>query len=107
MANVYNKKHKFFFLSLKTAYQKKQRFFTYFSKNPKLIIILKKLQEKSLIQGFYQTNVSQLQIFLRYDMNSLPAINNIFLFPKMQIYFFKNFESFSKWLFFIFFFIKH
>jgi ribosomal protein S8 len=95
MANVYNKKHKIFFLSLKTAYQKKQRFFTYFSKNPKLIIILKKLQEKSLIQGFYQTNVSQLQIFLRYDMNSLPAINNIFLFPKCKYISLKTLKAFQ------------
>ena len=77
-----NKNNKNFFLLLKIAYQKKQKFFTYAFTNPNLSMILKKLQEKSLIQGFYQIGISEVKIFLRYDMQSLPAINDIFLFPK-------------------------
>ena len=82
MTNFYDKKYKIFFLLLKTAYQKKQRFFKYSSKNPNLLMILKKLQEKSLILGYFHLNLSELQIFLRYDLQSLPAINRVFFFPK-------------------------
>lgn len=95
MSNFYNKKHQFFFQLLKTAYQKKQKFFNYSSKNPKIFVILKKLQEKSLIQGFYQINPSELQIFLRYDMKSLPAINHIFLFPKCRYISTKTLKAFT------------
>jgi len=95
MSSVYNKKHKIFFLSLKTAYQKKQKFFTYSSKNSKLVLILKKLQEKSLIQGFFQVNLSEIRIFLRYDMKSLPAIHHIFLFPKCKYISVKTLKAFT------------
>lgn len=95
MSNFYNKKHNFFFLLLKTAYQKKQKFFNYSSNNPKLLVILKKLQEKSLIQGFYQVNFTELQIFLRYDMKSLPAISSIFLFPKCRYISIKTLKAFT------------
>ena len=94
-ANVYNKKYKFFFLLLKTAYQKKQKFFNYSSNNSKLFLILKKLQEKSLIQGFSQINLSELKICLRYDMKSLPAINSIFLFPKCRYISTKTLKAFA------------
>lgn len=95
MSGLYNKKHKFFFLILKTAYQKKQNFFNYSSNNPKLLLILKKLQEKSFIQGFCQVNFSEIQIFLRYDMKSLPAINSIFLFPKCKYISIKTLQAFT------------
>jgi len=95
MSGLYNKKHKFFFIILKTAYQKKQRFFNYSSNNPKLLLILKKLQEKSFIQGFCQVNFSEIQIFLRYDMKSLPAINSIFLFPKCKYISIKTLQAFT------------
>jgi ribosomal protein S8 len=95
MIKLYNKKHKFFFLLLKTAYQKKQKFFTYSSPNQKLIFILKKLQEKSLIQGFCQISLLELQIFLRYDMKSLPAITNVFLFPKCKYISIKTIKAFT------------
>ncbi len=95
MSGLYNKKHKFFFLILKTAYQKKQKFFNYSSNNPKLLLILKKLQEKSFIQGFCQVNFSEIQIFLRYDMKSLPAINSIFLFPKCKYISIKTLQAFT------------
>lgn len=95
MSNFYNKKHQFFFLLLKTAYQKKQKFFNYSSNNPKILLILKKLQEKSLIQGFCQISSSELQIFLRYDMKSLPAINTIFLFPKCRYISIKTLKAFT------------
>ena len=94
MTGFYNKKHKLFFLILKTAYQKKQKFFTYPSNNPKLLLILKKLQEKSFIQGFCQMDSDKIQIFLRYDMKSLPAINNIFLFPKCKSISIKTLQAF-------------
>ena len=95
MSNLYQKKHKNFFLSLKIAYQKKQKFFTYSSMNENLILILKKLQEKSLIQGFSQVNFSKFQIFLRYDMKSTPAINNIFLFPNYRYISVKTLKAFA------------
>ena len=95
MSNFYNKKHKFFFLSLKTAYQKKQKFFTYSTKSSKIVWILKKLQEKSLIQGFCQTNLSELQISLRYDFKSLPAIHQIFFFPKCKYISVKTLKAFT------------
>jgi ribosomal protein S8 len=95
MSNFYNKKHKFFFLLLKTAYQKKQKFFIYASNNPKFFVILQKLQAKSLIQGFSQKNLSEIQIFLRYDMKSLPAINNIFLFQKCKYISIKTLKAFT------------
>lgn len=95
MTNVYKKKYKDFFLLLKIAYQKKQKFFHYTANNPKVLIILKKLQEKSLIQGFSQVNFSELRIFLRYDMKSLPAINNIFLFPKCRYVSIKTLKGFA------------
>lgn len=82
MTNLYDKKYKNFFLLLKTSYQKKQKFFNYSSQNNHLLTILKKLQENSLILGYFHLNVAELQIFLRYDLQSLPAINQIFLFPK-------------------------
>jgi ribosomal protein S8 len=95
MLNFYYKNHKNFFLLLKTAYQKKQKFFIYTSKNKSLQIILKKLQEKSLILGYAQTKNFQLHIFLRYDRQSLPAINNIFLFPKGRYISLKKLKSFT------------
>jgi ribosomal protein S8 len=95
MLGFYNKKPKFFFLILKTAYQKKQKFFTYPSNNPKLILILKKLQEKSFIQGFYQMGFSEIKIFLRYDPKSLPAINTVFLFPKCKHISIKTLQAFT------------
>ena len=82
MESLYYKKHKIFFLALKTAYQKKQKFFFYPSKNEHLIGILKKLQEKSLITGYVSGENSVFQVFLRYDMQNVPAMNYIFLFPK-------------------------
>jgi len=93
MSNLHYQKNKNFFLILKIAYQKKQKFFTYFSTSTNLIIILKKLQEKSLIQGFFQKNFSEIQVFLRYDMQSLPAISNILLFPKARYLSIKTLKS--------------
>ena len=84
MSKLYYKKHKIFFLLLKTAYQKKQKILFYPSKNKNLLIILKKLQEKGLILGYSYRNFSEIQVFLRYDLQSLPAINVIFLFPKCR-----------------------
>ena len=95
MPNLYNQKQSFFFSLLKNAYQKKQKFFTYAANNPKILIILKKLQEKSLIQGYYQKNSYELQIFLRYDMKSLPAINNIFFFTKRRYISIKTLKAFT------------
>lgn len=95
MSNLYKEKYKNFFLLLKTAYQKKQKFFIYHANNPKVLLILKKLQEKSLIQGFSQVSLSELQIFLRYDMKSLPAIQSIFLFPKCRHISVKKLKSFA------------
>ena len=95
MSNFYNKNHKFFFSLLKTAYQKKQKFFIYSAKNSKNFLILKKLQEKSLIQGFSRVNLSETQIFLRYDMKSLPAVNDIFLFPKCKYLSIKTLKAFT------------
>lgn len=84
MSNVDYKKHKTFFLLLKTAYQKKQKFFLYPENNPTLLLILKKLQENSFILGYVPKNNFEIQIFLRYDARSLPAINALFLFPKSR-----------------------
>lgn len=84
MSNIDYKKHKTFFLLLKTAYQKKQKFFIYPENNPTLLVILRKLQEKSFILGYFPRNISEIQIFLRYDMQSFPAINQLFLFPKCR-----------------------
>ena len=95
MSITYSKNHRFFFLLLKTAYQKKQKFFTFSSKNQKLILILQKLQEKSLIQGFHQTNFFEVQVFLRYDMRSFPAINDIFLFSKCKYISLKTLKAFT------------
>ena len=41
------------------------------------------------------SNSSELQIFLRYDMKSLPAINNIFLFPKCRYISIKTLKAFT------------
>ena len=95
MTNISDKKHKNFFLLLKTAYQKKQKFFIYPAKNPNLLTILKKLQEKTLILGYFHLNVFEIQIFLRYDMQSWPAINNIFLFPKYRYISLKTLKAFT------------
>lgn len=95
MSKFYNKKHQFFFLALKTAYQKKQKFFTYASKSSKIVLILKKLQEKSLIQGFCRMNLSEIQIFLRYDLKSLPVVNHIFFFPKCKYISLKTIKAFT------------
>ena len=95
MPTFYQKKHRFFFSLLKTAYQKKQKFFIYSANNSKLILILKKLQEKSLIQGFYKISPSETQIHLRYDMKSLPAINDIFLFSKCKYISIKTLKAFT------------
>ena len=95
MSVFYQKKHRFFFSLLKTAYQKKQKFFVYSANNSKLNLILKKLQEKSLIQGFYSLNPYETQIHLRYDMKSLPAINDIFLFSKCRYISVKTLKAFT------------
>lgn len=93
MAQLYYKKHKIFFLLLKTAYQKKQKVFFYSSKNQNLVTILKKLQEKGLILGYSFRNTAEIQVFLRYDLQSLPAINTIFLFPKCRYISLKKLKS--------------
>ena len=80
----YQKDHKHFFLLLKIAYQKKQKFFLYPFQHRNLLLILKKLQEKSLILNYCHVDMTTLQVSLRYDMRSLPAIQNIFLFPKSR-----------------------
>ena len=95
MLKISDKKHKNFFLLLKIAYQKKQKFFIYTSKNANLITILQKLQEKSFILGYFNLNICEIQIFLRYDMQSLPAINHIFLFPKAKYISIKTLKAFQ------------
>lgn len=95
MPKFYLKKNKNFFLSLKTAYQKKQKVLVYPSKNNNLLIILKKLQEKGLILGYSQRSISEIQVFLRYDMQSLPAINSIFFFPKCRYISLKKLKAFT------------
>ena len=95
MSNLYKKKYQNFFLWLQTAYRKKQKFFIYSSHNAKIVLILKKLQEKSLIQGYSQISWKEFQIFLRYDMKSLPAITNIFLFPKCKYISTRTMKSFT------------
>ena len=67
MTNLLYKNHKIFFLLLKTAYQKKQKFFIYPSRNQELLRILNKLQEKSLIGSYTSITIFSMQIFLRYD----------------------------------------
>jgi len=86
---------KFFFLLLKTAYQKKQKVLLYPSKNNNLLLILKKLQEKGLILGYSHKNIAELQVFLRYDMQSLPAITTIFFFPKCRYISIKELKAFT------------
>lgn len=88
------KKNKNFFLLLKTAYQKKQKVLIYPFPNPNLLVILRKLQEKGLILGYYK-NLMEIQVFLRYDMQSLPAINTIFFFPKCRYIPLKKIKSFT------------
>lgn len=95
MSKFYLKKNKIFFLLLKTAYQKKQKVLIYPSKNNNLLIILKKLQEKGLILGYSHLNISEIQVFLRYDMQSLPAINTIFFFPKCRYISIKKLKAFT------------
>ena len=95
MKNTSDKKYHKFFLLLKNAYQKKQKFFNYSSKNLNLLIILKKLQENSLILGYFHLNISEIQIFLRYDLQSLPAINHVFLFPKNRYISLKKIKAFT------------
>lgn len=96
MSKYYFKKNKIFFLLLKTAYQKKQKVLFYPAINQNFLVILKKLQEKGLILGYSQRSLTEIQVFLRYDMQSLPAINTVFFFPKCryislkQIIAFKN-----------------
>lgn len=69
---------------LKISYQKRQKYFVYQGYTPELIAILKKLQRKALILGYFEKNDLELQVFLRYDLQSLPAINELFLFPKCR-----------------------
>jgi len=95
MSNFYKKNQKNFFLVLKIAYQKKQKFFNYLSKNPNLLLIVKKLQEKSLILGYSQSSLYEIRIFLRYDLQSLPAINEVFLFPKHRYISKKTLKAFA------------
>lgn len=84
MSNLYYKKYKNFFLSLKNAYKKKQKFFIYPSKNEHLIVILKKLQENSFIASYVFGNEEFIEVFLRYDLQNLPAINYLFLLPEKR-----------------------
>lgn len=95
MSKISLKKNKIFFLLLKTAYQKKQKVLIYPSTNNNLLSILKKLQEKGLILGYVQRNLMEMQIFLRYDMQSLPAINTIFFFPRCRYISLKQIQAFS------------
>ena len=67
----------------------------YGSKNQNFLTILKKLQEKGLILGYCLKKTSEMQIFLRYDLQSLPAINTIFLFPKMRYISLKKIKNFK------------
>lgn len=95
MTRLYYKKSENFFLLLKTAYQKKQKFFIYPFQNPQLFLILKKLQEKSLIGSYFFRNSFEIQIFLRYDVQNLPVIRNLFLFPKNRYISLRKLKSFT------------
>ncbi len=44
---------------------------------------------------FFSRSLSEMQIFLRYDMKSLPAINDIFLFPKCRYISIKTLKAFT------------
>jgi ribosomal protein S8 len=78
------KELKYFFILLKNAYQKKKKFFTYPMVTANLLTVLVNLQKKSLILGYYQLNNQEVKIFLRYDMQSLPAITQIFILPPLR-----------------------
>lgn len=75
---------KLFFLLLKSSYQKKKRFFTYPVITSNLLTILINLQKNSLILGYHQISNQEIKIFLRYDLQSLPAITQIFFFPPLR-----------------------
>lgn len=71
-----------FFLSLKIASEKKQKVLIYPAQNPNFFVILKKLQELGLILGYTQKKSTEIEIILHYDMQSLPVISQVFIFPK-------------------------
>jgi ribosomal protein S8 len=84
MSRINYKELKLFLLLLRSAYQKKKRFFTYPVITPNLLITLMNLQKNSLILGYHQVSNQEIKIFLRYDMQSLPAITQVFFFPPLR-----------------------
>ena len=108
MSNFYNKNHKIFFSLLKTAYQKKQKFFIYSAKNSKIFLILKKLQEKSLIQGYLAVWIFlKRKFFYVMIWKVYPQLVISFSFQNANIISIKTLKAFTNDYASFFFFIKY
>jgi ribosomal protein S8 len=84
MPNINYKEIKNFFRLLQSAYKKKKKFFVYPFVTSRLLSVLSILQQSAFILGYYQINNREIQIYLRYDAQSLPVLNSIYFFPSLR-----------------------